>query len=94
MFLRYDSFTFNLEKLLNVESIPMIIFVLLLAIIAVFIVLATYYGAYLLIMPEGILGMLGVFALGNLILILLFLFLRLIFAGTSIFIERRKKVKQ
>ena len=92
MYLRYDSF--NLEKLLNVELIPMIIFVLLLAIIAVFIVLATYYGAYLLIMPEGILGMLGVFALGNLILILLFLFLRLIFAGTSIFIERRKKVKQ
>lgn len=90
MFLRYDSFTFNLEKLLNVESIPMIIFVLLLAIIAVFIVLATYYGAYLLIMPEGILGMLGVFMLGNLILIAMFVVVRMIFAIIGLYMDQRK----
>lgn len=68
----------------------MIIFVFLLVIIIVLAILLAYYCAYLMIQPDGILGLFGVFMTGTLILIVLFVILRLLFLGIQVLLERRK----
>lgn len=68
----------------------MIIFVLLLVFIIILAGLLAYYCAYLIIQPEGGMGILGVFMTGSLILLVLFVMLRLLFLGIQVLLERHK----